>query len=151
AICRRRVSSTMTELLENLTIRPGTQFLASADLLSHVLAQIRLTGERVYSSDVPEKTPLELKAGAAHVCVVTKGALRIEGEKRNPALVDTWDLVLLPRGPENLRLRAVGSAASVIVCHFWFDPESLRGMIFNLPRYIHVTQAEGVGWLEGVA
>jgi AraC-like DNA-binding protein len=141
----------MTEIPENLTIRPGAEFLSSADLLSHVLAQIRLTGERVYSCDVAEQTSLELKAGAAHVCIVTKGALRIEGEKRKQALVERWDLILLPRGAGDLRLTAVGSSTTVIVCHFWFDPESLRSMFLNLPRCIHVTRAEGAGWLEGVA
>ena len=44
----------MSETLENLTDLPdgGPRSAASGDLLSHVLAQIRLTGDRVESRPV---------------------------------------------------------------------------------------------------
>ncbi len=69
----------MTKRPENLTIRPGMEIasLSSADLLSHVLAQIHLTGDHVYSHAVAPKDRLELDSAAAHVCIVTQGALRI--------------------------------------------------------------------------
>ncbi len=59
----------MTELPKNLTILPEMEvgIPASADLLSHVLAQIRLTGDRVYSCSLEPAGHLELEAGAAHV------------------------------------------------------------------------------------
>jgi AraC-like DNA-binding protein len=91
-----------------------------------------------------------LEAEAAYVCVVTEGALRIEGDDRSPVVVDTGDLVLLPRGAGDLRFVASGPSATTILCRFWFDPDSLRGMIFALPQCIQIRRAESVGWLEGI-
>ncbi len=70
----------MTELLENLTNRPesGEGGDTSTDLLSHVLSQIQLTGDRVYSTALKKKGRLGLQSDAAYVCVVTKGVLRLE-------------------------------------------------------------------------
>ncbi|WP_341987632.1 AraC family transcriptional regulator [Azorhizobium sp. AG788] len=143
----------MTELLENLTDHPGgaPQGATSGDLLSHVLAQVRLTGDRVFSHALAELEPLDLEAGAAHVVIVTKGTLRVEGDEREPVAVDADDLVLFPRGPGALRLAASEGLTEVVVCRFWFDPESLRGMTFALPRHIHIRRAEGAGWIEGIA
>ncbi len=120
----------MTELLENLTINPEMAVgdATSTDLLSHILAQIRLTGDRLYSRTLTEGGRLELdEPEAAHVCVVTEGVLHIEQAGRAPVVVDTGDLVLLPRGAGDLRLVVSGSAATVILCRFRFDPDSLRG------------------------
>jgi AraC-like DNA-binding protein len=142
----------MIGLLENLTINPDMTAggLTSTDLLSHVLAQIRLTGGRLHSSTLTERGRLELEAEAAYVCVVTEGALHIEGDDRTPVVVDTGDLVLLSRGAGDLRLVASGTPATSILCRFWFDPESLRGMIFALPQCIQIRRAESAGWLEGI-
>jgi len=142
----------MTELLENLTIYPDATVgdNSSTDLLSHVLAQIRLTGDRLYSCTLTKRGRLELETDAAHVCVVTEGVLHMEQDGRTPVVIDTGDLVLLPRGAGDLRFTTSRAAATVILCRFRFDPDSLRSMIFALPRCIHIRRAESAGWLEGV-
>jgi AraC-like DNA-binding protein len=142
----------MTGLPENLTINPEVAVggAPSTDLLSHVLAQIRLTGDRLYSCILTDKGRLELEAEAAHVCVVTAGRLNIERDGQTPAVIDTGDLVLLPRGAGDLRFVASGTPATVILCRFRFDPDSLRGMIFALPQCIQIPRAESAGWLEGI-
>jgi hypothetical protein len=142
----------MIELPKNLTIRPEMEIgvRASTDLLSHVLAQIRLTGDHVYSCALAPKGRLELEAAAAHVCIVTEGILHIEGDDRGPVVIDTGDLVMLPRGAGDLRLAASGDPATMVLCRFRFDPDSLPGMVSALPRYIHIRRAEGAGWLEGI-
>lgn len=143
----------MTELLENLTDHPGGEprGATSGDLLSHVLAQVRLTGDRVFSRTLGEAEPLDLEVGAAHVVIVTRGTLLIEDDDREPVAVEAHDLVLFPRGPGALPHAASDVRAEVAVCRFWFDPESLRGMTFALPQYIHIRRAEGAGWIEGIA
>jgi AraC-like DNA-binding protein len=142
----------MTELLKNLTIRPDSRARgeSSTDLLSHVLAQIRLTGDRVYSCTLTKKGRLVLETDAAHVCVVTKGVLHMEQDGRTPVVVDTGDLVLLPRGAGDLRFAASNTATTVILCRFRFDPDSLRGMILALPQCIQIRRPESTGWLEGM-
>lgn len=148
----REPTTPMTGSLENLTDLPdgGPRGGASGDLLSHVLAQIRLTGDHVRSWDVARSQSLDLEAGAAHVLVVAEGALHVEEAGAEAAVIDTGDLVLLPRGPGGARLVASQAPASAIVCRFWFDPHSLRGMIAALPERIHIRRAEGAGWLEGI-
>src|ERR1700730_3750650 len=108
----------MTGLPENLTINPEVVVggAPSTDLLSHVLAQIRLTGDRLYSCTLTKKGKLELERDAAHVCVVTKGVLHMDQDGRAPVVIDTGDLVLLPRGAGDLRFKASGAAATVILC-----------------------------------
>jgi AraC-like DNA-binding protein len=142
----------MMELLENLTIRPEGKPLGatSGDLLSHVLAQIRLTGDVVLSRTLTEKERLDLVADEAHVIVVAAGALQIEGDDHMPVIIDEGDLVLLPRGPGDKRLVAPRPGATVIMCRFWFDPNSLRAMIFALPHIIHIRRAEGAKWIDGI-
>lgn len=62
----------MTDLLEDLTIRPEMQLegLATGDLLSQVLAQIRLTGDRVYSTTqaLGQRLKLDEKARTSASC-----------------------------------------------------------------------------------
>ncbi|RXF67933.1 AraC family transcriptional regulator [Hansschlegelia zhihuaiae] len=142
----------MTETLENLIDLPDREArgAASGDLLSHVLAQIRLTGDRVQSLSIAPTERLDLDAGLGHVLVVAEGALHAESGVEQPGTVDTGDLVLLPRGPGENLLVASGAGAVVIACRFWFDPYSLRGMISALPQRIHIRRAEGAGWLEGI-
>ena len=52
----------MAEPLENLTDLPdaGSRGATSGDLLSHVLAQIRLTGDRVEHRSLAQDEPLDL-------------------------------------------------------------------------------------------
>ncbi|TPM28284.1 AraC family transcriptional regulator [Mesorhizobium sp. B2-3-4] len=142
----------MIESPENLTILPDGAPRAgvSSDLLSHVLAQIRLTGDEVFSRALEEPESLELDEGQAHIVVVTAGALRMESEDQAPAIIEAGDLLLLPRGPGASRLAAAHPQAAIVACRFWFDPDSLRGMIFALPQCIHIRRAEGAGWVDGM-
>jgi Cupin/Bacterial regulatory helix-turn-helix proteins, AraC family len=142
----------MMELLENLTIRPEGKALGatSGDLLSHVLAQIRLTGDVVFPRTLVAEKCLDLNVDEAHVIVIAAGALRMDDDGLTPAIIDTGDLVLLPRGPGHKRLVASHLGATVIVCRFWFDPDSLRAMIFALPQVIHIRRTEGAEWIDGI-
>lgn len=142
----------MTELPENLIIRPEVDIGGpeSADLLSHVLAQIHLTGDRVFSRTLPPEGRLDLEAEAAHVCIVTDGVLHLEDEAEGVRVLETGDLVMAPRGGCALRPANAEAPASLVVCRFRFDPESLRGMVSALPDYIQIRRAEGAGWLEGI-
>lgn len=142
----------MTDALEDLTIRPELQLegLASGDLLSQVLAQIRLTGDRVYSSRVSTNSRVRLEGRAAHVCTVKEGRLKIAGGDEPPAMIEAGDLFLLPRDPQGLSVTAVGGPAALIICRFWFDDTSLRAMLFALPWLIHLRRAEAADWLEGI-
>jgi len=142
----------MIESLGNLTIRPEGKALGgtSGDLLSHVLAQIRLTGDAVFARTLVAEERLELNADEAHVIVTAAGALRIEQDDPTPEVVDTGHLVLLPHGLSRRRLVATHLGATAIVCRFWFDPDSLRAMIFALPQVIHIRSSEGAQWIDGI-
>ncbi|MCW6512903.1 AraC family transcriptional regulator [Lichenifustis flavocetrariae] len=142
----------MTEPLENLTDLPdeGSRGIASGDLLSHVLAQIRLTGDRVMSNALAQGEVLNLDRDAAYAVVMADGELHVDAGDEGAGRIDKGDLVLLPRGPGDLRLWASSAQADVVVCRFWFDPYSLRGMISALPQRIHIRRAQAVGWLDGM-
>ncbi|WP_158807780.1 AraC family transcriptional regulator [Beijerinckia sp. L45] len=142
----------MTETRENLIDPPGVgaRSAASDDLLSHVLAQIRLTGDQVDSRTIAQADRLDLDAETSCVLVVVEGTLHMTGDDEGRLVVDTGDLVLLPRGPGASLLDASAGQAVVIVCRFLFDPYSLRGMISALPRCIHIRRAQGAEWLDGI-
>ena len=142
----------MTDPPKDLTDRPEivSPGAENADLLSLVLAQIRLNGDRVQARTVSHGEPLKLDVDAAHVLVVAAGVLQVGGSTGQPLVLDTGDLMLLPRGPGAARLVASPTPATVIVCRFWFDPYSLRGMIAALPDLIHIRHAEGAEWLDGM-
>ncbi|MFB0488801.1 AraC-like DNA-binding protein [Methylobacterium sp. OAE515] len=140
----------MTGTRENLINPPDAGSRgASGDLLSHVLAQIRLTGDQVQARTVAQAARLELEIDAAYVLVVAEGSLRISAGDAL-TMIDVGDLVLLPRGPGASRLEAPHGQAVAIVCRFWFDPYSLRGMISALPERIHICHADGAEWLDGM-
>lgn len=139
----------MMEKPKDLTNRPATLEPAT-DLLSHVLGQIRLTGDRVHSRTLAPRRRLDLSAEAAHLCVVTDGDLHVEGEALGSIVVATGDLLMLPRGAADLQLGTWQAPASVVLCGFRFDTDSLRDMMSALPRCIHIPRAEGAGWLEGI-
>jgi AraC-like DNA-binding protein len=139
----------MMELPKNLTDRP-TDPSTSTDLLSHVLGQIRLTGNHVHSNTLAPHSRLDLPAEAAHLCVVTKGTLCIEGGEQRSIVVATGDLLMLPRGAGALQFAAQEASTTVVLCGFQFDTDSLRDMMFALPRCIHIQRAEGAGWLDGI-
>jgi AraC-like DNA-binding protein len=142
----------MIELPKNLIDHPdeATFSPSSTDLLSHVLGQIRLTGDGVQSGTLAPHGRLNLGADAAHLCVVTEGALHIDGDGRDPIVVATGDLLMLSRGAGELRLTTSDVPATVVLCRFRFDADSLRGMTFALPDCIHIRQAEAAGWLDGI-
>ncbi|MCE4225370.1 AraC family transcriptional regulator [Methylobacterium sp. C25] len=142
----------MIERLENLTDPPedGTRGAASLDLLSHVLSQIRLTGDGVSSETLPEGGRLDLDPDAAHAFVITGGGLHASTpDEASPVLIETGDLVLIPNGVGATSFVA-SQPAQVVVCRFRFDPYTLRSMIAALPRRIHIRRDEGAGWLDGI-
>lgn len=142
----------MTDLLENLTILPEMQLegLATGDLLSQVLAQIRLTGDRVYSSTLEDAERIELDAKSAHICVLQQGQLHIEGADRQTVTIHQGDILLLPHDPSSLRIIASNGPAAVVICRFWFDASSFQAMLFAMPWLIHITQTEAAPWAEGI-
>lgn len=142
----------MTETRENLIDSPeaGARSAASDDLLSHVLAQIRLTGDQVLSRTLAQAERVDLDAETSCALVVAEGTLHITDDDDKPLIMEAGDLVLLPRGPGPSRLAAVSGPAVVIVCRFLFDPYSLRGMISALPACIHISRAQGKEWLDGI-
>lgn len=137
--------------LEDLIVRPELQLqgIATGDLLSQVLSQIRLTGDRVYACRLQAKERMELEGRAAHVCVLQEGRLKVS-RSGEPTTIDSGDLFLVPRDAEELRISAVEGPASLIVCRFWFDASSLRAMLFALPWLIQIKREEAAAWLEGL-
>jgi AraC-like DNA-binding protein len=139
----------MTQSAENLTIHPemAAVSLVGGDLLSQVLARIRLTGDSVYATTLPAAAPLDLAAQTGHVCVVNDGVIEVTGEVGAPVTLQPGDVVLLPRGPRDLQLTVGESPAAVVICRFWFDPDILQEMLFALPTLIHIRQADASHWL----
>ena len=143
----------MTGHLENLTIYPDSDARSAhtGDLLSHVLSQIRLTGDKVHSRKLAVDQAVELDPESAHLLVVTEGALTLEkGDQEAAAPINAGDLLLLPHGPGDMRLTVKESPAAYIICRFWFDRDSLRVMVHALPPSIHIGKTDGAGWLEGI-
>lgn len=142
----------MTESLENLTILPEMQLdgLASGDLLSQVLAQIRLTGDRVYSSLLHPGEKLELDATSAHVCVLQSGEMHIEGADGQQVTFRQGDIILLPHDSTSIKINTGRGDAAVVICRFWFDASSFQAMLFAMPTLIHIRQADAASWAEGI-
>lgn len=142
----------MTELGKNLTILPELALtgLANGDLLSQVLARMRMTGDGVHSYNLPPFSPLEMSAQTAHACAVTEGMINVTGEGVPSSEVQSGELVLFPRGPRDLRVSTCNEGATVVVCRFWFDPDSLHDLLFGLPTLIHLRQAETEGWFDNI-
>jgi AraC-like DNA-binding protein len=141
----------MAERPNNLSIHPEAPASGSAnsDLLSHVLSQIRLTGDGIVPVTIASGKQLPLAPDAGHICLVTEGTVRMEPDEKLFVVVEVGDLLLLPHGDDGLRLLAFGASATAVLCRFRFDPGSLRGMVAGLPRYIHIGMAEGASWLDG--
>src|SRR5687767_3207908 len=104
----------MMKSLEDLIVRPELQLqgIATGDLLSQVLSQIRLTGDRVYACRLQAKERMELEGRAAHVCVLQEGRLKVSRSGEPPTTIDSGDLFLVPRDAEELRISAVEGPAS---------------------------------------
>ncbi|QXI27324.1 AraC family transcriptional regulator [Pseudomonas vanderleydeniana] len=142
----------MMDPLENLIIHPEMQLegLAKGDLLSQVLAQIRLTGDRVYSSALAPGQHLELDEKSAHICVLQAGRLQLEQAGQPVVVLAQGDLILLPHDPSGISIVAGEEAVALVICRFWFDASSFQAMLFTLPRLIHIGKAEAVTWAEGI-
>jgi len=142
----------MTDLLENLTIHPEMQLegLATGDLLSQVLAQIRLTGDRVYSATLAQGHRLALDEKSSHICVLQKGRLIIEAADGQTETIEPGDILLLPHDPSALNITASDGPATLVICRFWFDASSFQAMLFAMPWLIHIKQAEAAAWAEGI-
>ncbi len=138
--------------LDNLIIHPELRLegLAKGDLLSQVLAQIRLTGDRVYSCALAQGQRLALDEQSAHICVLQQGQLWIEGADPSPATLEQGDVLLLPHDPSGIAITAANGPVTVVVCRFWFDASSFQAMLFALPRLIHIRQTEAAAWAEGI-
>jgi AraC-like DNA-binding protein len=147
--CRDRA---MAERPEDLADRPDDSASTSVnnDLLSQVLAQIRLTGDGVVVTSVASGQGLPLTFQAGLVCLVTDGTLLLASDDEPAAVVASGDLLLLPHGGGNRRLMASEGPANAVVGRFRFDPDSLRSMVMALPPYIHIDAVEGASWLGGL-
>jgi AraC-like DNA-binding protein len=140
----------MAERPNNLSDHPEDPFgSASGDLLSHVLAQIHLSGDGIVRAAVASGVELPLAPDAGHLCLVTDGAVRLERVEARPVKISAGDLVLLPHGDKGLRLVAAEISATVLLCRFRFDASSHRSMVAGLPSYIHIDRTEGASWLDG--
>lgn len=142
----------MTSPLENLIIHPEMKLegLAKGDLLSQVLAQIRLTGDRVYSTALNRGQYLELDTQSAHICVVQQGQLSLDGHDQTAVTLAQGDIILLPHHPGGIRISASEGPAMVVICRFWFDGNSFQAMLFALPRLICIRKAEAADWAQGI-
>ncbi len=143
----------MMPLPQDLTENPKAQRfgMSAPDFLSHVLAQIRLSGDHVYTEVVPAGAPVELEAAGATICVAAEGSLRLERAGTESLTVGRGDLLLLAHGAQGLghdvRL-AAAEASRVVICHFHFEAGTL---IPTLPALIHLAREDGADWLEGIA
>lgn len=142
----------MMNPLENLIIHPEMKLegLAKGDLLSQVLAKIRLTGDRVYSSALVAGQRLELDEKSAHIGVVQHGKLHFEGADQSAVTLEQGDIILLPHDPSGMTITAPNGPATVVICRFWFDASSFQAMVFALPRLIHIRKTEASAWAEGI-
>jgi AraC-like DNA-binding protein len=142
----------MTGHPKNLTIYPDDEenTSPSADLLSHVLAQLRLTGDKVKATSLPADHLVQLNPAMAHVVVIKEGELTVNADDGQPMQVRTGELLLLPHGPKEVRLMTTGTPATIIDCSFWFDPESRRGTALALPPRIHVREEDCAAWLKPI-
>lgn len=137
---------------KNLTVYPEVPLvsLAGGDLLSQVLARVRMTGKGVYATTLAPAACLDFEARTAHLCVINDGVVEVRGEVGAPVLLQPGDLALLPHGPRDLRLTVGPRPAAIVVCQFWFDPGSLQEMLFALPTLIHIRQVEASDWLANI-
>jgi AraC-like DNA-binding protein len=142
----------MTEHPQNLPVHPSDEESTSpsADLLSHVLAQLRLTGDKVSSRMLLANHVVQLDARTAHVVVVTEGVLTVRAEGTETMQVRKGELLLLPHGPREVRVVTADAPAKIIDCSFWFDAESRHGTALALPPRIHVTEEDCAAWLGPV-
>lgn len=155
---------TMAGNPNDLTDRPrdrDEEAVGSFDLLSYVLAQLRLSGEQVTEARVGSPLVISEAPDVAYMFVVTEGRLRVQVEKGCLVSAETGDLVLLPRsqgqilmgsdGGETPTSTAENADAEIILSRFRFDSHTLEAMVSCLPTHIHVRKQDGGQWLAGLA
>lgn len=138
--------------MENLIVHPEMQLKGfnAADLLSQVLAKIRLTGDRVFGTMLGPGEPLLLDEKSAHVCMLRKGTLHIRDADEPETVMQSGDVLLLPHSPCALTLNAGIEPAELSICRFWFDASSFEAMVFSLPLTILIRQQDAAAWSEGI-
>ena len=97
----------MTDHPNNLSNHPDDEEGASADLLSHVLGQLRLAGDKVRSSTFAANQVVELNPKLAHVVAVREGTITLDVKGVETVQVRAGDLLLLPHGPGDARLATI--------------------------------------------
>ena len=142
----------MMNSMENLIIHPEMQLegFAAADLLSQVLAKIRLTGDHVYSVTLESNQPLMLDEKSAHVCMLRSGSLHIRCVADPGVAMQPGDVLLLPHPPSVLNLTVGAEPAEIVICRFWFDASSFEAMVFSLPPTILIPKDDAAAWSEGI-
>ena len=137
---------------ENLTENPeAARFgMISPDLLSHVLSQIRLSGDHIYTEAVAAGLALDLPADAETICFVSEGGLRL-----GDTGVEKGELLLMPRGiGQGVDHPADGLVATtpsrVVVCRFHFETDHMKSLATLLPGLVHIRRAEGAAWLDNI-
>jgi len=160
--------------------KAASMLASRVDLLSQMLALIRLEGELVFSADLNCPWALRFDPGSAYFFVVLEGELTVLMADCPPVRATTGDLIMLPRGvghvlsdgsdatvagtsdlmaaqftAERLSLRhgGEGSHTQLIGGAFHFENASMPWVVSALPGVIHIPKAGGktTGWLEGLA
>ncbi len=142
----------MTSQPNNLTENPEVERsgMNAPDLLSQVLAQVRLQGDHVYRRDLAAGDVLALSPGVATICIVAEGVLVHAGAVSS----GQGDLILMTRGAD--AGEAAGDlvateASRVMVCEFHFEAGTSNALVSSLPDLIFLSRAEGAKWLESLA
>jgi len=137
---------------ENLTENPEVaRFgMISPDLLSHVLSQIRLSGDHIYTEGVAAGLALDLPADAETILFIIEGGLNL-----GDTAVEKGELLLMPRGfaqaGNDPGDRLVATMPSrVVVCRFHFETEQMKSLVALLPGLVHIRRAEGGAWLDNI-
>ena len=135
----------MPALPNDLTDRPKSpaEEDEGADLLSVALSRMRLRGERVAVEWLEAGQTPPLAAGSAWLLIVRAGGI---------GAVRAGDLLLLPHGADfsGVPDLAAREPTELLTCRFRFEPDLLPGMVSALPDWVHITDQEGGGWLEGL-
>ena len=135
----------MPALPNDLTDRPKSPVGEDdgADLLSLALSRMRLRGERVAVESLEAGQEPPLAPGSAWLLIVRAGGI---------GAVEAGDLLLLPHGADfpGAPDLAAREPTELLTCRFRFEPDQLPGMVSALPDWVHITNEEGGGWLEGL-
>ncbi|MFM0039852.1 AraC family transcriptional regulator [Paraburkholderia strydomiana] len=150
------------------------------DMLSQILALIRLRGETVYRGELTVASGMVLPTGPAHFYFVEQGKMVIIPASSEPVGMQKGDLLLLPRGdghtiidsasshdagveplgPAHFDSRKLfqrcgndpASTVSFIGGSFFFDGNPLTAALSVLPGVIHIRGVDGSApeWLRGI-